>query len=93
MNKIINKILEAIIGYRLVIISLVLLLIFGFILLKIQKISNYKSNAAYLEQQQEKTQVRQINIDQRLVEQLQSLEETTIDVRPDNLGTQDPFQP
>jgi hypothetical protein len=93
MKKIISKIINLVVAYRFIIIWLLLLLIFGITLFKMLKISNYKSDEVYLEQQKEELQVKRIRINKDLVEKLQALEETPVNVQPKRLGTEDPFRP
>ncbi|MBI4101051.1 hypothetical protein HY441_01080 [Candidatus Microgenomates bacterium] len=87
-----KQVVELIKKYRLVLISLIILALFGYTLLKIQAISNPQPDSAYIRSQR-KNQPTKIEIKDELRKQLEQLVNTSVDVQPDALGNPDPFNP
>ena len=86
------KILLYLKRYKVVIIWVGLLGLFGYSLWKIQAISNPQPDPDYLKRQQQ-DQPTKIEIKDSLRQQLENLEATPVDTRPDNVGNADPFNP
>ncbi len=87
-----QKLLAGFIKYRLSLIWLLLLGLFGYSLFRLGAISNPAADPAYLKDQQ-KTQATKFEIKDSLRSQLEQLVDTPVDTRPQGLGRPDPFNP
>lgn len=90
-----HKTIDAVIRYRVLIIWLAIFLLLGFTLWRMQAISNPQPDEAYLQSQREdpKNQITDIKLSEELKREIDLLRPTPVDVDPDDLGTQDPFNP
>lgn len=91
--KQLRNILTYINKYRLILVWLLILALFGFSLLRAQDISNPHADMDYLGEQREEIESTALDIDEDLRVQIEELLETPVDTDPDNLGTEDPFNP
>ena len=89
-----DKILKFVLQYRLVIICLIILLLFGYSLKQIQPISNPKSDENYLNSRRGSTvTTNQLQIKDEVRKQIEALQHTPVSTKPGRLGTSDPFNP
>lgn len=88
----IKKALAVLTKYRLVLIWLAILGVFGYTLLRLQAISNPQPNPDYIQKQQQ-NQTTKVEIKDSLRTQLEQLVETRVDTQSDKLGSPDPFNP
>lgn len=87
----IQRLINLALKYRLILICLFLLGVFGYSLWRLPAISNPEADPQYLKQQQ--TQVFKLEIKDSLRKQLEQLVETPVDTQPDSVGRPDPFNP
>lgn len=95
LKKSIKLVKVCIYRYRVIIVWLVVLGLLGFTLWRLQAISNPQPDERYLEQQRndEENQITDIQLNDDLREKIEILRPNPVDVDPENLGTQDPFNP
>jgi len=90
----IKKILDIIIQYHIVLITLVILGLFGYTLYKIQDISNPQVDPVYIESKRGSQPVAtKLKIKDSVKSQIEQLQETPVNTQPGQLGTNDPFNP
>ena len=80
--------------YRVIVVSLIVLGLLGYTLFRLQAISNPQIDEEYLDQKRADNPITgEIKVDDELIEKINDLEAIPVDVTPDNLGTNDPFNP
>jgi cytoskeletal protein RodZ len=94
-TRVFHQAISYIRSYRIILIWLLILGLLGFTLWQSLSISNPEANQTYLEQQRSKQEESTTNIqlDQQLRSRINNLERNPVDVEPENLGTEDPFNP
>lgn len=97
MNKLssphIQKFLRVLSQYRVVLVALIILGLFGYTLIRMLDISDPSIDPAYQNAQREKIETTTIRIDDELRARIESLQDTPVNDQPSNLGTNDPFNP
>lgn len=88
-----EKILNYILKYKVIIIWLIILSLFGITLLKLQAISNPQPDNAYLEAKQQSYQTDKIRVKDSVRNEIEKLEDTKVNTQPGQTGTPDPFNP
>ncbi len=93
--KKISQIGQYIYTYRVIVLWCVILGLLGFTLWQSMKISDPGVDQAYLQQQRtaQEESATEILLDESLRETLNQLERTPVDVKAENLGTNNPFNP
>lgn len=91
----IRQIVSFIVRYRVILIWLVVLCLLGLTLWRLQAISDPEPDAHYINKQREnpENQVEKIQLPDELRRNIEQLQPNPVDVDPDQLGTQDPFNP
>lgn len=79
--------------YRIIIIWLAILLLFGIALVKLQAIVSPAADKAYVDAKTKDIQNDRIQIKDSLKQQINQLQETPVNTQPGQLGTADPFNP
>lgn len=79
--------------YRVILISVIILGLFGYTLLKLPAINNPQPDPAYINSQNKNAQVTKIQIKDSLKQQLEKLQDTPVNVTPNAVGKPDPFNP
>ncbi len=92
MKALLNNLLVFFKKWRFVCFWLLVLVLFGYTLWRIQAISNPKPDQAYINSQQSQ-QATKINIPDSLRAQLENSINTKVNVAPGSLGHHDPFNP
>lgn len=94
-KQIISRIISFIVRYRIIIVWLVILCLLGLTLWRLQSISNPEPDASYIKKQRENpdVQVAEIRLTDELRRDIELLRPNPVDVDPNRLGTQDPFNP
>lgn len=88
-ENLINHILK----YKIIIIWLVILALFGLTLLKLRAINNPVPDDAYFESKQKSYQTDNIRIKDTVREEIEKLKDTPVNTQPGQTGTNDPFNP
>ncbi len=89
----INKVINIIIKYRIIILWSFILLVFGLTLLKFRAISNPTPDDDYLQSKEQSYQTDKIKIKDSVRKEIEKLEDTQINTDPGQVGTTDPFNP
>lgn len=89
----IQKLLRALSRYRVILVALIILGLFGYTLIRMLDISDPSIDASYQRTQREEIETTTIRIDDDLRARIESLQDTPVNDQPSDLGTNDPFNP
>ncbi|MEX0932148.1 MAG: hypothetical protein WDZ81_00895, partial [Candidatus Saccharimonadales bacterium] len=81
------------VDHRIILIAILVLILVGFTLWRTRVLINPVPSQEYLQSERAEAATEQIKIDPKLINQIEKLTQTQVDVSPKNLGTKDPFNP
>ena len=93
LDRLKNSITPLLSKYRVIIVALIVLGLFGYTLIRALDINDPRIDHEYREQLREEIETATISVDAELRERIESLIETPVDDNPSDLGTRDPFNP
>jgi hypothetical protein len=88
-----DKLQKYILKYKIIIIWMIILSLFGLTLLKLQSINNPTPDDEYLKSKQQSYQTDKIRIKDSVREEIEKLENIPVNTQPGQVGTSDPFNP